>query len=1339
MAARDRIETVDPTLEWLGLVPPTGLFVASSVLKRHGLVPQMQTQQDNEAVAALLAPADQRGPAIADFWPFLRDVLDWPTSEVAGAPGGPALPDTLDVLLAEQHTLLRPDLAVGLPGAPGRFQLLVRREAAGIDLDRRGALDGWEATPHQRFERLLRETGVGVGILAGDDELRLIHAPSGETSGWHRFPLRPLAAVSGRPLLGALKLLLGRFRLFSDAAERRLPALLRESREAQAAVSAALSEQVLGALHELLRGLAAAEPELVRTLAADRPHHLYEGLLTVLLRLIFLLYAEDRDLIPSHTDRAARALYDANYGVRGLHGRLADDQALNPDTMDERRGGWGGLLALFGLVHGGHASGWIRARGGKLFDPHAFPFLEGRMAAGQPRRVPAIGDGCIARVLDGLMMLGGERLSYRSLDVEHIGSVYETVMGFTVERATAPSLAIAAGKNNRTPVFVDLDRLLAEKGEGRLRHLKEATDRGQIGTKVAAAIKAARDLPALVAALAPLVDERGSPGGRVLPAGSALLQPTAERRASGSHYTPRSLTEPIVRQALAPVFDRLGADALPAQILALRICDPALGSGAFMVEACRQLGLRLVRAWARWPALRPAIPPDEDEELHARRLVAQRCLYGVDRNPMAVDLARLSLWLATLARDHEFTFLDHALKCGDSLVGLDREQIAALHWDPAAGERLLFAEFMRGRVDEASSARRDIHDAPDDVSLAEQEVRHQRAEKGIQAVRLLGDAVLACFFGAPKPKAREQARIELEMRAGGGAVQAMWRQAEALATGLRAGAHPVRPFHWPIEFPEVFGGDDPGFDAIVGNPPYGGKNTVISGNHAQYLPWLQTLHADAHGNADLSAHFFRRAFALLRRGGVFGLVATNTIAQGDTRASGLAVILRQGGTIVSAVRRLVWPGAAAVVVSVVHVIKGSCAEPLLNGHPVERVSAFLVAGNRDEAPARLVANRRRAFVGAYILGLGFTFDDEAAAKGKASSLAEMTALLARNSRNAEIVRPYLGGEELNNDPRQQHRRYVIDFGNRPLRRDKEAWTSLSDQQRAERYSRGIVSPDFEGGVAADWHDLLELVDRLVRPGRELQKRQVRRDRWWRFAERAPRLYRKTADLGHVLALSRISSQFALAQVRAGTVWAESLVIFAFDRLAPFAVLQSRVHEVWTRFFASSMKDDLRYTPSDCFETFPLPEHFASHPALEAAGSAYHEHRARLMVAAGEGLTRTYNRFHDRAETAPAIAELRALHAAMDRAVLEAYGWHDLAERAEAVFLDEAGESEHKYQGRLFWPEAFRDAVLARLLALNAERAAAQPPPGAGSGAADDDDEDEDGDGDDAAADEEEAG
>jgi hypothetical protein len=154
-------------------------------------------------------------------------------------------------------------------------------------------------------------------------------------------------------------------------------------------------------------------------------------------------------------------------------------------------------------------------------------------------------------------------------------------------------------------------------------------------------------------------------------------------------------------------------------------------------------------------------------------------------------------------------------------------------------------------------------------------------------------------------------------------------------------------------------------------------------------------------------------------------------------------------------------------------------------------------------------------------------------------------------------------------------------------------------------------------------------------------------------------------------------------------------------------VSSRAHETWARFYSSTLEDRLNYAPSDCFETFPFPERFETSPTLEAAGRVYHEHRAALMVARNEGMTKTYHRFHDPDERAEDIVRLRELHAEMDRAALHAYSWDDFAERAEPIFLDETNEDDHTYQGRLFWCSAFRDEVLARLLALNAERAAAE--------------------------------
>lgn len=649
----------DQAFEWLDHVRPVGLVLARSLLKSLGLQPERQGKSD-EDIATSLLEADESKPALKDPWTFFERLLGWQAQDVAGSPGGPPLDEKLTVPVAEYDTALAPTWAVrGVKGEPP-WQLLVRIEEAGIEPDRRAALKGWEATPHQRFERLLRDTQVHAGVLVTDNELRLVYAPRGETSGWIAFPLRPLGTVAGRSMLGGLKLTLGSFRLFNDSFERRLPALLRNSREAQATVSTHLSAQVLGALYELLRGLHAADPKLIGDLARRDPQQLYEGLLSVLMRLVFVLYAEDRDLIPSHTDGRGKALYEQGYSVRGLFEKLSEDEARYPDTMNERVGGWGRMLALFRLVHGGHKSGWIKGRGGKLFNPDAHPFLEGRAAKDDPPRVLALSDGALLRILRGLLIVDGERLSYRTLDVEQVGSVYETVMGFTVMLADGPSLAIKAGKNNKTPVYVHLTSLLPLKPAARIKDIKEKTGRkltGQVETKV----KQAKSIEELAVALDSIVDERGSPARRSVAAATPILQPTDERRRTGSHYTPRSLTEPIVRHALEPAFERIGADAKPDDVLALKVCDPAMGSGAFLVEACRMLAARLVKAWAKWPETRPTIPADEDEELHARRLVAQRCLYGVDKNPMATDLAKLSLWLATLARDHEFEFVDHAL------------------------------------------------------------------------------------------------------------------------------------------------------------------------------------------------------------------------------------------------------------------------------------------------------------------------------------------------------------------------------------------------------------------------------------------------------------------------------------------------------------------------------------------------------------------------------------------------------------------------------------------------------------------------------------------------------
>lgn len=1293
-----------PEHEWLGHLQPTGLVVSTLVLDELGLVPPTQDAVATAAYAEVLRGEKELeshgGPLLPDAWRLLGEVLDWPAAMVAGLPTSEPVPTELCYSL-DTDTFLQPTYALKGPKGEG-WQALVRVEDYGVDLDKRGALSGWEASPHQRFERLLRETGVGTGVLIGNwqkgerehAELRLITAPRGETSGWISWPLGDMTSVAGRSMLGALKLLLGRFTLFNAAEAARLPALLRASREKQNAVSEELAKQVLKALYELLRGFDAAEPELVRGIATRDPHHLYEGLLTVLLRLVFVLYAEDRDLMPSRRDDGGLELYENGYAVRGLFARLENDAALNPDTMDERRGAWGQLLALFRLIHRGHASGFMQARGGKLFDDAAFPFLMGKQAASDPDRVPPLSDGCIHRVLESLMIVNGERLSYRTLDVEQIGSVYETVMGFTAQLAQGRSIAIKAGKNNKTPVYVDCDALLGKPAKEREKTIKETTGRGQFPASVSRGLKEAATVEAIEAALANIADERGSPRGQAVAAGTPILQPTDERRRTGSHYTPRSLTEPIVSKALEPAFARLGDAATPDEVLSLKVCDPACGSGAFLVEATRQIGTRLVKAWEAHSTLKPAIPQDEDDDLHARRLVAQRCIYGVDRNPMATDLAKLSLWLATLARDHEFSFLDHALKSGDSLVGLNKQQLSGGSWDNAPVRSTLIGQAIGDRVERLLAHREAIRNAPDDVTLAMQESRYAIAEKDAEVVRLIGDAIVAAFFKHAKPKARFDEVRYVTAMAG---TDNWWDGLRNIAASLEGGEHPIRPFHWEIEFPEVFSRDNPGFDAIIGNPPFLGGAKIWPSLGSVYPDWLRSIHVKSAGKAvDLVAHFFRRSFSLIRKQGAMGLVGTKTISEGDTREAGLMIIREEGGRIFCAREGVSWPGEADVFVSIVHIEKsGQNRTVFLNGKKVIGINSFLLPSDLEHQAQKLRDNAKRSFRGCDVYGLGFIFSDDPK-NGSAGSISEMRELIMSNPKNSERIFPFIGGKELTTDPLQQATRYAINFA------------------------------DMSYEEAEKWPDLLGIVKDKVKPHRDrLDGYAVairRRDYWWQYGTYTPALYAALKSQERVLAIARITTFIAFAFIPSNMVFNEKIIVLSAEfQENDFSVVSSRIHEFWALLWGTTLGQTPNYSPPDCFETFPFPSDHGASNELRIIGQEYEQHRGTLMAQRKEGLTKTYNRFHNPKELSADIVELRRLHAMMDDAVLRAYGWDDLADRAHpgdpangiapgddaARFLTEEDEDDHKYQNRLFWPAHFRDELLARLLKLNEERAAAE--------------------------------
>ena len=477
-------------------------------------------------------------------------------------------------------------------------------------------------------------------------------------------------------------------------------------------------------------------------------------------------------------------------------------------------------------------------------------------------------------------------------------------------------------------------------------------------------------------------------------------------------------------------------------------------------------------------------------------------------------------------------------------------------------------------------------------------------------------------------------------------------------------------------------------------------------------------HLESTGKCDIVAHFYRRAFTLIRDGGTIGLIATNTIAQGDTRSSGLRWICEHGGDIYRALKRVKWPGDAAVIVSVLHISKGeSVGVKMIDGVNVEKITAFLFHQGGNADPIRLEANSGKSFVGAVINGTGFTFDDTDK-KGTATPVSEMHRLIQDNPRNQEVIFPYIGGEEFNTSPQQKHHRFVINFGEYPCFRDVSlpSWADLKPDQRQACARRGAVPTDYPGQVASDWPDLLSIVEEKVKPSRLASAKQSKSSHgrraaiWWKIYHQAKELYAATAGLERVLAIARVGQYGSFAFLPAGNVYSEQLVVFPFAAFGAFCALQSRPHETWVRFFGSSMKDDPRYTPSDCFETFPFPVGWEGDPVLEAAGKAYYEYRAAFMVANDQGMTKTYNRFHDIYETDRRIVELRELHAAMDRAVLDAYGWSDIPTDCEFLLdydIDETTWGRKKKPYRYRWPDTVRDEVLARLLALNAERAAVE--------------------------------
>lgn len=1301
---------------WLGMVQPIeGLVVSVPVLVDAQTMlrqPPALGEQVRELAPHTRDPTKpteaERGPRqIADLEDWFQGLLDVGPDLLRQ---GSDLEDDLSLYVPEGGQTLRPTHALArLDGvdddsgeeaqknksdlsaaarAGSKCLALIWDLPPGLPLDKSETVTGpWHYPPSAKFDRLLRHCRVPIGILTNREVWRLVYAPHGESTGAITFNITDMASVGGRPILDAFVMLHSAQRLYGVAPEHRLDQLLLQSRARQADVTSELSRQVFAALEILLAGFeGAAERDgdaWLRELLEQDHDSFYGGLLTVLLRLVFVLYAEDRGLLPVDHPHYAQHL-----SLLSLYEELSRDHGTHPDTMSRRFGAWSRLVTLFRAIYLGanHGDFQMPPRRGDLFDPNRFPFLEGFGLAGSvpitqasqraAARLPSVDDATVFAVLDKLLILAGQRLSYRSLDVEQIGSVYEALMGYHVRRIDSPAVRI--GQNR---VWLSAAEVLAEAPARREKWLKEQTGISTAqAKKIAAAVKGKTSESDLLSALTEFKAKHSEPA----QLGRLVLQPGSERRRTSSHYTPRSLTEPIVARTLEPLLATMtkaaGTEGPPSElILRLKVCDPAMGSGAFLVAACRYLADQLVAAWTREGELEEMAAAHGDIVNHARRLVAQRCLYGVDKNAFAVGLAKLSLWLVTLAKDEPFTFVDHALRHGDSLVGLSLEQIRAFHWKPS-GQFELFTKEIDAALDEAVALRHEILELSGDESASaarEKERLLFDAEDALDRVRLIGDLCVGAFFAEAKDKAREKERNRrLDL------VTAWLRTGEPATDELRELQRQIRErlpvLHWPIEFPEVFYEERPDpleggkvnraaeVDAFVGNPPFAGKNAITESSGEGYVAWLQAIHDASHGNADLAAHFLRRCDSLLGAHGTVGMVTTSSIAQGDTRATGLQRLLAHGHIVYDATSRLPWRGGPNVAVAVVHTSKGkvravACEVLRLDSSRVGAINSRLRAKPERADPVVLSSNAGASFQGSKIYGQGFILTPE-----------QRAALLAASELNSQRIFPYLGGEEVNTSPTHAFHRYVINFEE----------LSLEDAGR--------------------WPDLMQVVREKVKPERDKNNREGYRKWWWQFGEKRVELCAAIRPLSRCLVTSIHSKHLVFAFQPTQSVFSHALYVFPLPRYSGFAVLQCRVHEFWARLLSSTLEDRaatsrLRYSATDCFETFPFPQPDprAVIERLEQAGEALYTARAKFMVETNQGLTQTYNAMKDPACTDAAVQHLRTLSESLDRAVLTAYGWSH---------IEVPPFSAPDTPTRRAELERFEDEVIDHLFVLNAERA-----------------------------------
>jgi hypothetical protein len=804
-----------------------------------------------------------------------------------------------------------------------------------------------------------------------------------------------------------------------------------------------------------------------------------------------------------------------------------------------------------------------------------------------------------------------------------------------------------------------------------------------------------------------------------------------ERAATGSHYTEDELVQPLLQHSL----DHLIAEKLKqpdpaAALLSLRVADISCGSGHILLAAARRIAMALaiVRTGDDQPspaAFREAI-----------RDVIKNCIYGVDLNPLAVELCKVALWLEAHVPGEPLGFLDHHIKCGNSIVGFvhqeeldkgipdeafktlpgDDKDIAAAfrkvnkaeRKDHAGGQKKLpLAPALREKLDAVLARWREISALPEHTpaEIEAKKTRYDAANRqDAYLLRQIAAIPIAQFY-QPKTPGNKPCLITDATYRAYLAGQTPQGQATASAWAI---AERKKAFHWFLEFPEIIANG--GFDCILGNPPYLGDKKQKRAYGEEFQNFTRWEYS-AKSAPDIVAFFCRRIADLLNQNGCAALITTNTVAQGATREEGLDVVLERGARINYANPSIPWPGQANVIVSLFSFFKGGKTPAcFINKTPTDQITGGLrePVNTNELSPIQLSENQNLAFTGTYVNGEAFFLTP-----------LEASQIISKEAPNiSEIIRPHINGRDLYSSPTQTGSRYVIDFGERSL-------------SQAQQFS-----------------SVFEIIESGVKPVRLKQTDKSNRENWWLHARRRPELYAKIQNFECVLVCARVSSTCAISFVSAKQVLDEKLVVFAMPGYDSFAFLQSCFHWEWVWFRCTTMKNDVTYGVQRVFETLPMPRALQSgNIVLAAIGERYHEHRRDLMHRLWLGLTDIYNLFHapdldarldklfhkraktgdwHRAENVPpehlatagsltqpqardAIHHLRDLHRQLDQAVLAAYAWHEPSPDGPAIDLAHDFQQvetlpENDRTRYTITPQARKD-LLTRLLKLNHHRAA----------------------------------